>query len=122
MTVEIRIAAAYLVIRDDLPTGVGDAIEHLEIVVRTSWTTMKQQQRCFLRCFAHYPVVGLISHKGHIALSDFVVHGLFHDLLPDATIAHADDVDTLLSCSDLLAVEGKTGTLACTCRSIALNT
>jgi hypothetical protein len=74
MTVEIGIATAYLVVGYDWAPRISNAIKHLEIVVRTSWSSMEQQQRCFLRNFAHHAVVGLVSHKRHIALCDYVMH------------------------------------------------
>ena len=76
MAVEIGVAAAYLVVGDDQAARVGDAVEHLEIVVRTARPAVEQQQGCFLCCLAHYAVVGLVAHKRHIALSDCVVHNL----------------------------------------------
>ena len=41
MTVEIGITAAYLVVGYDLPPSISNAIEHLEIVVRASRSTME---------------------------------------------------------------------------------
>ena len=74
MTVEIGIATAYLVVGDDLPPRVGDAIEHLEIVVRAARPTVEQQQRGFLTGLTHNAVVGVVSHKRHIAFCNYVVH------------------------------------------------
>ena len=48
MPVEIGIAAAYLVVGYHLPPCIGDAVEYLEIVVRTSRAAVKQQQGGFL--------------------------------------------------------------------------
>ena len=76
MSVEIRLAAAYLVVGDDLPPRISDAVEHLEIVVRTSRSTVQQQQGRFPRCFAHDSVVGLVTQERHIALSDFILHNV----------------------------------------------
>ena len=61
MAVEIGIATAYLVVGDDLPPRVGDAIEHLEIVVRAARPTVEQQQRSFLTGLTHNAVVGVVS-------------------------------------------------------------
>ena len=41
MTIEIGIATAYLVVGYDLPPSISNAIEHLEIVVRASRSTME---------------------------------------------------------------------------------
>ena len=76
MSIEIRLAAAYLVVGDDLPPRFGDAVEHFEIVVRTSRPAMQQQQGRFPFCFAHDSVVGLVTHERHIALSDFILHNV----------------------------------------------
>ncbi len=42
VTVEIGVAAAYLVVGDDLPSSVSDAVKHLEVVVRTAWSAVEQ--------------------------------------------------------------------------------
>ena len=52
----------------------GDTIEHLEIVVRAARPTVEQQQRSFLTGLTHNAVVGVVSHKRHIAFCNYVVH------------------------------------------------
>ena len=74
MSVEIRPATAYLVVGDDLPPRISDAVKHFEIVVCTSRSTVQQQQGRFPCCFAHDSVVGLVTHERHIAISDFIMH------------------------------------------------
>ena len=44
MAVEVGFAAADLVVRDDLAARVGDAVQHLEIVVRAAWSAMQTKQ------------------------------------------------------------------------------
>ena len=76
MTVEIGIAATYLVVGNHLTPRVGDTVEHLEIVVCASRATMKQQQGRFFRFLTHDAIVGLIAHKRHVAFSNYFY--LFH--------------------------------------------
>ena len=44
MTVEVGVAAADLVVGDDLAARVGDAVQHFEIVMRAAWSTVQTKQ------------------------------------------------------------------------------
>ena len=44
MAVKIGVAAADLVVRDDLTARVGDAVQHFEIVVRATWSAVQTKQ------------------------------------------------------------------------------
>lgn len=44
MAVKVGVAAADLVVRDDLAARVGNAVQHFEIVVRAAWSAMQTKQ------------------------------------------------------------------------------
>ena len=71
MSLQIRVAAAKLVVGDYLSARMGYLIQYLKVIVCTAGAAMqKQQGLMLLGGLPHHPVIRLVPHEGHVSFFD----------------------------------------------------